>query len=174
MSRPIAALALFTAFLAAVALILPSGPACAQAPGAQQNRGRTQACFNKKEVEAEAEVRAGLRLREILRRCAAESPDGQRALADWYRFDRDNGDRLRTAVEMRSAAIKRVFPQRTMEEQYANDAVIATQQPTEYNDGVCKSAYNVVDRITKEGWPAYKYYAQLQQNLLVTDIPICR
>ncbi|MBX3455903.1 hypothetical protein [Ferrovibrio sp.] len=146
-------------------------PACAQAAG---NSKKNTNCYNAKEVEAEAEVRAGLGLRDTLRRCARVSEDGQAALDAWYAFDKDNTDRIKGAVTMRHNTIKRLYPKRTAQEQWENDASIATRAAPEINDGVCKAAYDVIDKLKKNGWPAFKYYAKLQQSLLVTDIPICR
>lgn len=147
------------------------GAAWAQAAN---NAKKTTNCYNAKEVEAEAEVRAGLGLRDMLRRCARISEAGQTALDAWYKFDQENADRIKGAVTLRSNAIKRIFPKRTAQEQWENDANIATNAAPEINDGVCKAAYDVVDKLKKNGWPAFKYHAKLQQSLLVDDIPICK
>lgn len=154
--------------LAALALAVLLAPAAeAQAPKPNT------ACFNPKETEAESEVRAGIGLREILRRCAMEYPDGQQALADWYAFDAKNADRLKGAVALRSNALKRIYPKRTQMEQWENDASVASRAAPEINEGVCKATYDVVARIKKEDWKGFKYYANLQKQLLVTEIPIC-
>jgi len=152
-------------------LLLGSVDAWAQAAA---NSKKNINCFNTKEVEAEAEVRAGLGLRDTLRRCARVSQAGQTALEDWYKFDSENADRIKGAVTMRSNAIKRIYPNRTAMEQWENDANIATRAATEINDGVCKAVYDVIDSLKKKGWPGFKYYAKLQQSLLVDDIPICK
>jgi len=142
-----------------------------QTGGAQRNRF----CFNKKETEAEAEVRTGFILRETLRRCARFDPTaGQEALDSWYQFDRDNGDKFTGAVTMRGTAIKRIYPKRTAQEQWENDASIATRAAPEVDAAVCKSAYVMVDKIQAEGWPGFKYYAKLQQSLLINEIPVCK
>ncbi len=166
-------------------LLLTAKPAPAQnAPGAGPGgpagaaggvNARNRYCFNEKEAEAESEVRAGMLLREILRRCARYDPvGGQPALDSWYKFDRENGEQLRTAVAMRSGALKRIYPNRTAQEQWDNDASIATRAAPEVDAGVCKAAYDVVEKIKAEAWQGFKYYAKLQQKLLVTDIPLCR
>jgi hypothetical protein len=142
-----------------------------QAGGAQRNRY----CFNKKEAEAESEVRTGLILRETLRRCARFDPTaGQEALDAWYLFDRDNADKFTGSVALRGTAIKRIYPKRTVQEQWENDASIAVRAAPEVDAAVCKSAYDMVDKIKTEGWPGFKYYAKLQQSLLVHEIPVCR
>jgi len=161
--------------LLALLALIQAGDALAQGqPGGQQGAVRNRYCFNDKEAEAEAEVRAGLALRETLRRCARIDPNGQAALDSWYKFDQENGEQLRGAVTLRSTAIKRLYPKRTQQEQWDNDASIATRAAPEVDAGVCKAAYDVVERIKTDGWPGFKYYAKLQQSLLVTEIPICR
>lgn len=140
---------------------------------AQQNK-RDQRCFNEKEAEAEAEVRTGIQLREMLRRCAAVDLAGQTALESWYRFDQENGDRLRAAVNLRRQALSRIYRDRTRALQWETDAVAATTKAIQVNDGVCKAAYDVIERLTTEGWAGFKHYARLQGNLLDYEIPLCR
>ncbi len=173
-------------WLLAIWLLLPiAPPACAQNPtGAGQGgpagaaggvNARNRYCFNEKEAEAEAEVRAGILLREILRRCARfDGESGQTYLDDWYKFDREHGEQLRAAVAMRSNVLKRIYPDRTVQEQWENDATIATRAAPQVDAGVCKAAYDVVDKIKAEAWQGFKYYANLQQKLLSTEIPLCR
>ncbi len=160
--------------LGLLGLFLTDGVFAQAQPGGPQGVVRNRYCFNDKEAEAEAEVRAGLALRETLRRCTRIDPNGQEFLDSWYKFDQENGEQLRGAVTLRSTAIKRLYPKRTQQEQWDNDASIATRAAPEVDAGVCKAAYDVVDRIKTDGWPGFKYYAKLQQSLLVTEIPICR
>lgn len=145
-----------------------------QAPGRERAGRANAACFNQKEAEAEAEVRTGIQLREILRRCAQLDPGGQAYLDDWYRFDQENGDRLRNAVEMRRAALSRIFPNRTQAQQWETDSAVATMKSVQTNDAVCKSTYDIVDRLKKEKWNGFKYYARLQENILLYELPLCK
>jgi hypothetical protein len=158
-------LVLFTVLLLAM-------PAWSQTPA---NRAASNAnCFTAKEAEAESEVRAGIRLREILCRCATVDPVGKAALDDWYAFDRENSDRLKAAVETRQGALNRLTANSRLKAQNSTDALVATEKPLEANDAVCKSTYDMVERIKKDKWPGFKYYARLQQNLLPDEIPLCR
>lgn len=84
-----------------------------QAPGRERAGRANTACFNQKEAEAEAEVRTGIQIRELLRRCAQADPAGQAYLNDWYQFDQQNAELLRNAVALRRAALARIFPNRT-------------------------------------------------------------
>lgn len=154
---------------------LPSSPACAQGQPAQgQAAQRAKACFNQKEADAEAEVRTGIQLREILRRCAMIYPEGRAALEDWYRFDQENADRLQTAVALRRQALDRIHKSRADRVQWENDAVVAATKAIQVNESVCDASYDVMSRLKKEKWAGFKYYANLHSNLLEADIPICR
>lgn len=162
--------------LAFTAVLAFGSTAWAQGQPADRERaGRTnRACFNQKEAEAEAEVRTGIQLREILRRCAQTDPGGQAYLNDWYAFDQENGDRLRNAVELRRAALSRIFPNRAQAQQWETDAAVATMKPVQTNEAVCKSTYDIVERLKKEKWTGFKYYARLQENILVYELPLCK
>jgi hypothetical protein len=159
--------------LGIVALLLFAAPGWAQqATPAQSGK---QLCFNEKEAEAEAEVRTGMQIREILRRCALADPvKGQAALEEWYRFDQEHGDRLRAAVELRRQAISRIYPNRGQMQQWETDSVVATIKAVEVNDGVCKQTYDLMDRLKTEKWAGFKYYARLGGILLREQIPLCR
>lgn len=163
------------AVLLSLSLPLAAQPQQNPAP-AQQNQRRQpqQNCLNEKEAEAEAEVRTGIQLRETLRRCAMLFPEGQTALDDWYAFDNENGDRIRAAVDTRQQALERIQRKGPYTNQNTIDAVVATRKPLQVNEGVCQSAYEVIERIRTEGWPGFKYYAKLQQNLLAKELPFCR
>jgi hypothetical protein len=162
--------AILIAFVAATAPAWSQG----QAPGRNNAARSNAACFNQKEAEAEAEVRTGIQLREILRRCAQTDPGGAAYLNDWYLFDQENGDRLRAAVELRRTALARIFPNRTQAQQWETDATVATMKPIQTNEAVCKSTYDIVDRLKKEQWKGFKYYARLQENVLVYELPLCK
>lgn len=170
--------ALFRVFMlqsfAALVLVSAGALAQGQAPGREGAARANKACFNQKEAEAEAEVRTGIQLREILRRCAQIDPGGQAYLDDWYRFDQENGDRLRNAVELRRAALSRIFPNRAQAQQWETDAAVATMKPMQTNEAVCKSTYDIVERLKKEKWNGFKYYARLQENILVYELPLCK
>jgi hypothetical protein len=162
---------------AAIAAVLLAG-AAALAQGQATDRERAgranKACFNQKEAEAEAEVRTGIQIREILRRCVQIDPGGQAYLDDWYRFDQENGDRLRNAVELRRAALSRIFPNRAQAQQWETDSAVATMKPLQTNEAVCKSTYDIVERIKKDSWRGFKYYAKLQENILAYELPLCK
>lgn len=150
---------------------LSAAPACAQGQPAQR---ANQACFNEKEVEAEAEVRTGIQLREVLRRCAMIYPEGKAALEEWYRFDEENADRLQAAVALRRQALDRIHKNRADRVQWENDAVVATMKSVQINESVCAASYEMVERLKKDKWVGLKYYANLQRKLLEAELPICR
>ena len=154
----------------------PPAPACAQGQPGQGQPGQraNQACFNQKEAEAEAEVRTGIQLREILRRCAMVYPEGQTALEEWYRFDQENGDRLRAAVALRRQALDRIHKSSADRVQWENDAVVASTKAIQVNESVCGASYEVMKRLNKEKWAGFRYYAKLHGNLLANEIPLCR
>lgn len=166
-----------TCFLLAFAtttLISVAAWAQGQAPGREGAARANKACFNQKEAEAEAEVRTGIQLREILRRCAQIDPNGQTYLDDWYAFDQENSDRLRNAVELRRAALSRIFPNRAQAQQWETDSAVATTKPLQTNEAVCKSTYDVIERLKKDKWNGFKYYARLQEQILIYELPLCK
>lgn len=161
-------------FLFLLCLLLTALPAWSQQPPGGRAGASNAPCFNQKEAEAEAEVRTGIQLRETLRRCAAADPAGQAYLEDWYAFDKENVDRLKAAVDLRRQALSRIYPNRMQAQQWETDAAVATMKPLQTNEAVCKSTYDMVERIKKEKWPGFKYYARLQRSLLATELPLCR
>jgi len=156
---------------AAIAQQAQPGPP-GQPPAA--GRGKNQACFNDKEVEAEAQVRTGIQIREILRRCAELYPEGQAALKDWYTFDSENATQLQAAVQLRRQALSRIYPDRTALSQWETDSSVATMKSVQVNDGVCKATYDLMARLKKEKWAGFQYYAKLQQSLLAYELPECK
>lgn len=152
-------------------MVLLALPAWSQA---QNKRAPLGPCFGPKEAEAEAEVRTGIQIRETLRRCAQTDPDGQTYLSDWYAFDKENGDRFKAAVELRRQAISRIYPNRTQAQQWETDAAVATMKPLQTNESICKSTYDIIDRIKAEKWPGFKYYSRLQERILASELPMCK
>lgn len=165
------ALFLLAGVAVSIAVWVPAPPACAQGKPAQRGN---PACFNQKEAEAEAEVRTGVHLREILRRCAMVYPEGKTALEDWYSFDQENAERLKAAVALRRQALDRIHKNSADRIQWENDAIVAAMKSIQINDSVCDATYDVVERLKKEKWAGFKYYANLHTNLLNSDIPLCR
>ncbi len=149
----------------------PASPACAQGQPAQRG---DRACFNQNEADAEAEVRTGIQLREILRRCAMVYPEGKEALEEWYRFDRENADRLKAAVTLRRQALDRIYKNSADRIQWETNSVVATTKAIQVNESVCSASYEVVERLKRDKWAGFKYYANLKGHLLATEIPICR
>jgi hypothetical protein len=163
-----------TSIAVLLAVIVPLTAAPFLAPAQNRPGTKSGACFNTKEAEAEAEVRTGIQVREVLRRCAQSDPQGQAYLDDWYAFDQENTERLRGAVDLRRQALSRIYPNRQQAMQWETDAAVATVKALQTNEAVCKSTYDMIDRIKKEKWPGFKYYAKLQSNLLANELPICR
>ncbi|HEX6959954.1 MAG TPA: hypothetical protein VF194_18365 [Ferrovibrio sp.] len=158
-------------FLIISLVLIPFAAAAQGQPAPRANANKN--CFTKKEAEAESEVRTGIKIREILRRCALVDPAGQPALDEWYKFDQENAERLRNAVATRQQAIARLFPNRSQASQWDTDAVVATSKSVQVNEGVCQATYDIVDRLKKEKWTGFKYYADLENKLLVNEIPVC-
>lgn len=171
MTLPARHLFILAGTVAVATMSMPAPSACAQANPA--SRGN-QACFNQKEAEAEAEVRTGIHLREILRRCAAVYPEGQAALEDWYRFDQENADRLQAAVVTRRQALDHIHKSNPNRVQWENDAIVASMKSIQVNESVCEATYDVVERLKTEKWEGFRYYAKLHANLLAREIPRCR
>lgn len=150
----------------------PGNAAPATPPPAVKKK---DACFKSNEVEAEAQVRTGIQLREILRRCVEIDPvEGPAALKDWYGFDSANATQLKNAVSLRRAALLRIYPNLQSVTQWETDSAVATMKSVQVNDGVCKATYDVMARLKKEQWKGFQYYAKLQESLLAYEIPICR
>jgi hypothetical protein len=162
----------------AALLLLVAGPTLAQQAPAPANPPpavkKPDACFKSDEVTAEAQVRTGIQLREILRRCAEFDPEGPAALKDWYAFDSANATQIKNAVTKRRAALLRIYPNLRSVSQWETDSAVATMKSVQVNDGVCKATYDVMAKLKKEQWKGFQYYAKLQESLLAYEIPECR
>ncbi|MFN4310680.1 MAG: hypothetical protein ACK4FK_08820 [Ferrovibrio sp.] len=82
------------------------------------------------EMEAEAIVRAGMIIRGYARDCARLGFDGT-ILPMWSAFDQANAQQFRDAVQLRSEAYRRNYPDDPYAEQRATNAVVASRQITE-------------------------------------------
>ena len=92
---------------------------------AQETRGpgnrpkRPLICMNDAELEAEAQMRAGIILRAFARNCASRGIDGS-ILPRWGEFDAANADRLREVVRLRNEAYTRNYP----DDAYAGQRIV--------------------------------------------------
>src|SRR3546814_21196766 len=89
--------------------LLCAGPALAQdglGPGSRPKR--PSICMNDAELEAEAQMRAGIVLRAFARTCAVRGIDGS-ILPEWRAFDAANAERLPEAVRLRNDASARNY-----------------------------------------------------------------
>lgn len=137
-------------FLAALLMLGLGEPALAQedtgftafGPG---RRPRTpDICMNDAELEAEAIVRGGMVIRDQARACARRGLDGS-ILPIWGAFDEANAQKFRDAVQIRSEAYKRNWPDDPYAEQRANNATVASRQITDFAPQECVALGNLVD-----------------------------
>lgn len=95
-------------------------PVLAQETRSAGNRPkRPLICMNDAELEAEAQMRAGIVLRAFARNCASRGIDGS-ILPKWSAFDAANADRLRDAVRLRDEAYARNYP----DDAYAGQRIV--------------------------------------------------
>jgi hypothetical protein len=147
------------AALAAILILLMAGDAQAQQL-AQQQEGlraasrpkRSDACFNRPEIEAEAIVRAGMIIRDHARACARRGHD-YGILQLWAAFDSDNAEKLQDPVQLRDQAYKRNWPKDpNMAQRYANESV-ASRQLVDFAPEECMALRDLVEGFRI--WPDY-------------------
>lgn len=134
------------------ALLLPVVAAAQEGLGPGRRAKRPDICMRDPELEAEAIVRAGMVIRDHARACARRGLDGT-ILPAWGKFDEANADNFRKAVETRSAAYKRIWPDDPYAEQRANNATVASRQLADFAPEECVALGDLVE--TFKDWPAF-------------------
>jgi len=133
-------------------LLLPMMAAAQEGLGPGRRAKRPDICMKDSELEAEAIVRAGMVIRDHARACARRGLDGT-ILPTWGKFDEANGDRFREAVQTRSAAYKRLWPDDPYAEQRANNATVASRQLADFAPEECVALGDLVETFTD--WPSF-------------------
>lgn len=109
-------------------------------------RKRTpEICMTDPELEAEATVRAGLVIRDFARACARRGHDGT-ILPLWGAFDAANAERFRTAVQQRTEAYRRNYPEDPYAEQRVTNAVVASRQLLDFAPQECIALGDLVEK----------------------------
>ncbi|MEK9969326.1 MAG: hypothetical protein VW600_09325 [Ferrovibrio sp.] len=136
------------AALAAGLALLMAGSAVAQqglGPGSRPKR--PEKCFNTPELEAEAIVRAGMIIRDHARACARRGHDGG-IIELWARFDGENAEEFRKAVEVRAEAFRRNWPDDPYAAQRAANDTVASRQLVDFAPAECVALRNLVEGFT--------------------------
>lgn len=139
--------------LAAGLVLLMAGQALAQSglgPGSRPKR--SDRCFNTPELDAEAIVRAGIIIRDHARACARRGHDGG-IIHLWAAFDTVNAEEFRRAVEVRTEAFKRNFPDDPYAAQRAVNDSVASRQLVDFAPAECVALRDLVEGF--KGWPDY-------------------
>lgn len=147
----------------------------AGAAGAQDRPG----CMKPGEVNAEAIVRTGVDLREVLKNCAARnfattSGTAVDALAQFRAFDTDYADKIQAELEIRRLALQRNFPRRKAVERQMDGALISVYQGRQMSDGECLAAMQVMSRIEVEGWQAFERQVEVTRRYIEPFVVPCQ
>lgn len=134
------------------ALLLPLAAAAQEGLGPGRRAKRPDICMTDPELEAEAIVRAGMVIRDHARACARRGLDAT-TLPIWGKFDEANADRFRQAVQVRSQAYKRLWPEDPYAEQRANNATVASRQLADFAPEECVALGDLVETFTD--WPSF-------------------
>lgn len=144
--------------------------------GAAQGR---RGCLNPAEVQAEAIVRTGVDLREVLKACARRdfaTTDGTAAdaLAQFRTFDGDYADKIQSELEIRRLALQRNYPDRKAVERQMDGAIIAVYQGRQMSDGECLGAMQVMSQIEAEGWQAFERQVEITRRYIEPNVVPCQ
>lgn len=142
--------------------------------GAQGRPG----CLKSDEVTAEAVVRTGVDIREVLKSCArrnfATTTDtAADALAKFRTFDSDYADKIQSELEIRRLALQRNYPARKAVERQMDGAIIAVYQGREMSDGECLAAMQVMAQIEAEGWQAFQRQVEITRRYIEPSVVPC-
>lgn len=153
-----------------VALCFCGFPAAA---GAQAAAAKPpQPCMMPAELEAEAIVRTGIVLRAYARECARRGIDGS-ILQKWSAFDAANAQNLRDAVQQRTDAFARGYPDNPYAGQQVIDDTLASRGLTALSAQECIATAAVVDRL--EVWDDLVAHARRTElGKVKTAIRTCR
>lgn len=135
-------------------------------------------CLTPGEVNAEAVVRTGVDLREVLKACArrnyaATIGTAADALANFREFDAEYGDRIQSEREIRRLALQRNFPDRKAVERQMDGAIIAVYQGRQMSDGECLAAIQVMAQIETEGWQAFERQVEVTRRYIEPNVVPC-
>lgn len=148
-------------------------PALAQdglGPGSRPKRPLI--CMSDAELEAEAQVRAGIVLRAFARTCAARGIDNT-ILQDWAAFDSANADKLQQAVRLRNEAYARNYPNDSYAGQQVIDETLTSRGITHPSVQECETVAEVVNRLN--AWEDFVAHARLTQlGMVKSQIKRCK
>lgn len=113
---------------------------------------RSDKCFNTPELEAVAIVRAGMIIRDHARACARRGHDGG-IIHLWAAFDSANAEELQRAVEVRTEAFKRNFPDDPYAAQREANNSVASRQLVDFAPAECVALRDLVEGFKL--WPDY-------------------
>lgn len=142
---------------------------------AAQNR---PGCLKPDEVNAEAVVRTGVDIREVLKACArrnftASGDTAAEALANFRRFDESYAAKIQSELDIRRQALQRNYPDRKAIERQMDGAIISVYQGREMSDGECIAAMRVMDQIAAEGWQAFLRQVEITRRYIEPNVVPC-
>lgn len=123
-------------------------------------------CMSDAELEAEAQVRAGIILRAFARTCAARGIDGS-ILQKWSAFDSAHAEQLQAAVRRRNEAYARNYPDDANAGQRVIDETLASRGITHPSVQECLSVAEVVNGLNT--WEDFVAHARLTQLGMVRN-----
>lgn len=156
-------------WLLAMLLLAQPGTADAQ---------RRPGCLKPDEVNAEAVVRTGVDLREVLKACAKRNfattnGTAADALEGFRAFDKDYADKIQSELEIRRLALQRNFPDRKGVERQMDGAIISVYQGRQMSDGECLGAMQVMNQIEAEGWQAFQRQVEITRRYIEPHVVPC-
>ena len=132
-------------------------------------------CFRQGELNAEANVRLGLLLRERAVVCAVRSGDSAFSGLPqmWSNFEQANSVQLKNAVETRSKAIERVFKNPENSPEAQTGRLIARFREEPAYGANCRDIQKLLEEFEKGGWGAFQKRARLFDSEVKRDSPLC-
>jgi hypothetical protein len=151
---------IFRALLCFLLLVCVSPTLAQETRGPGNRPKRPLICMSDAELEAEAQMRAGIILRAFARNCASRGVDGS-ILPKWGEFDAANVERLREAVRLREEAYTRNYPDDAYAGQRIVDETLASRGIVHPSIQECGTVAEIVNRLAT--WEDFVAHARLTQ-----------
>lgn len=129
-------------------------------------------CLTKVEIRAEQEVRHGVFLRESARRCDKMIP-GLRAI--WDKFAEDAAPHFRRAMDKRTKAYQREYPESwQLTLTHSDDRLVTRHRHLPLTRAFCENVQGLLKEVEQKGYGRFGQQAATIQNEVRADYRVCR
>jgi len=129
-------------------------------------------CFSLAELRAEQEIRHGIYLREAAKRCDGRFLTGSNAL--WQKLETANATKFRAAMDKRTKAWQREFPEDWKDKiNHADGRLVTYDRNVPLTQGFCDNIDELLQEMDKRGYGGFSAQAKLLRNEVIDDYKVC-